>query len=118
MVRTHERPLQRPTGRIVARFRSFKLDWIDPESGDHDQGRVEGPDAYLAELRQLGFRASAADQGGLGGLLGAQAPAGSRDPAASYGGVGSLPAPAAPGRGTFAVRVSPGPTPPGRRSDL
>ena len=45
MLRTHEqslpeqrpaeqRPLDRPVGPVVARFRSYRLDWTDPDTGD------------------------------------------------------------------------------------
>ena len=123
MVRTHERHLKRPVGRVVARFRSLTLDWIDPDSGERLQGRVEAPEDYLAELRRLGFRATIAE-----GAEGAAAPrAWARRPALhapgnlpgnTNGGAGSPPAPPAPGHRTFQVRVSPGQHPSGGRNSL
>jgi hypothetical protein len=123
MVRTHERHMKRPVGRVVARFRSLTLDWIDPDSGERLQGRVEAPDDYLAELRRLGFRAPMVE----GVEEAAAPPARARRPALhapgnlpgnTNGRAGSPPAPPAPGRGTFQVRVSPGQHPSGGRNSL
>jgi hypothetical protein len=141
MVRTHERHLKRPVGRVVARFRSLTLDWIDPDSGERYQGRVAAPEDYLAELRRIGFRASPRAELARAEHNGAELAHAEHDGAAhdgapgqrarrpgltspgtipgpTNGGAGSHPAPPAPGRRTFQVRVSPGQHPSGGRNSL
>lgn len=118
MVRTHERHLKRPVGRVVARFRSLTLDWIDPDSGERLQGRVEAPDDYLAELGRLGFRAPTAEGAALARARRPALHAPGNLPGNTNGGAGSPPAPPTPGRGTFQVRVSPGQHPSGGRNSL
>jgi len=57
-----EIPLPQPTGPVVARFRSLRLGWTDPDSGDRltldlgDAGDPRGAQDLLAELERQGFR--------------------------------------------------------------
>ena len=56
MKRANENPLSRPTGPVVARFRSMRLGWTDPDSGDRLTVDARGAEDLLNELERHGFR--------------------------------------------------------------
>lgn len=103
-------PTRIPQGRVVGRFRSRTLDWVDPDSGEHLRGRIEAPDMYLEELGRLG----------AGSLQALGTPAGDRASRAAPpdGRTGLVQERRALGPGIFWVRVSPGIRLPGDRIDL
>jgi hypothetical protein len=103
-------PTPIPNGRVVGRFRSRTLDWVDPDSGEHLRGRIEAPDTYLEELSRIG----------VGSFQPPGTPAGDRASRAAPpdGRTGPIQEPQALGRGSFWVRVSPGIRLPRDRIDL
>ena len=95
---------RRPVGRVIGVFRSQKLDWTDPQTGQRLELDAFGPEAVLRELEPLGFRILCDDDPPGGGerTLGANGQVALPDGAPALARGTSVPPPT-----TFDVRLSP-----------